>query len=183
MELLDIVDAGGNPTGQTVERDIAHAEGIPHRTSHVWLFRRRGEQKELLLQLRCAQKSSFPGCYDISSAGHIPAGSDFRESAIRELWEEIGVEANEDNLIFCGDRHVVWDDVFGGKPYHDRQYTRVFALDFDREEAFFRLQPEEVGAVRWMELEEVISSVERGTIPNCISLEELGMVRRAISTL
>ena len=40
-ELLDIVDEDGNPTGETVERGRAHREGIRHRTSHVWLLRRR----------------------------------------------------------------------------------------------------------------------------------------------
>ena len=35
MELLDIVDENGIPTGETVERSIAHAKGIRHRTSNV----------------------------------------------------------------------------------------------------------------------------------------------------
>ena len=39
MELLDVVDENGIPTGETVERSIAHAKGIRHRTSHVWLLR------------------------------------------------------------------------------------------------------------------------------------------------
>ena len=43
MELLDVVDENGIPTGETVERSIAHAKGVRHRTSHVWLLRRRSE--------------------------------------------------------------------------------------------------------------------------------------------
>ena len=39
-EILDIVDEQGRPTGQTVPRAVAHAEGIRHRTSHVWILRR-----------------------------------------------------------------------------------------------------------------------------------------------
>ena len=30
MEIFDIIDENGNPTGKTVERSIAHAEGIRH---------------------------------------------------------------------------------------------------------------------------------------------------------
>ena len=41
QELLDIVDEYGNPTGQTVDREKAHAEGIMHRTSHVWILRKK----------------------------------------------------------------------------------------------------------------------------------------------
>ena len=50
MELFDIIDENGNPTGKIVERSIAHAEGIPHRTAHIWIIRRRNEKTEILLQ-------------------------------------------------------------------------------------------------------------------------------------
>ena len=77
MEILDVVDETGAPTGETVERAEAHREGVRHRTSHVWIARNRNGRIQLLLQKRCMQKDSFPGCYDISSAGHIPAGDDY----------------------------------------------------------------------------------------------------------
>lgn len=180
MEYLDIVDERGIPTGKTVERSQAHAEGIRHRTSHVWLLRRRHGRTEILLQKRCDTKDSFPGCYDISSAGHIPAGIDFAPSAIRELQEELGITAAAEDLICCGDRPVVWDGCFSGRPFHDRQISRVFVLWCDWEEEAFHLQPEEVSAVRWMGLEELIAAVRDNTIPNCICPEELQMVKRAI---
>ena len=72
MEILDVVDETGAPTGETVERAEAHREGVRHRTAHVWIARNRNGRIQLLLQKRCMQKDSFPGCYDISSAGHIP---------------------------------------------------------------------------------------------------------------
>lgn len=76
-EMLDIVDENGVPTGQSVPRTTAHAEGLRHRTSHVWIVRRKNGRVQVLLQMRCAAKDSYPGCYDISSAGHIPAGAEF----------------------------------------------------------------------------------------------------------
>ena len=91
MEILDVVDETGAPTGETVERAEAHREGVRHRTSHVWIARNRNGRIQLLLQKRCMQKDSFPGCYDISSAGHIPAGGEFASSALRELKEELGI--------------------------------------------------------------------------------------------
>ena len=72
-EMLDIVDENGVPTGRSVPRTVAHAEGLRHRTSHVWIVRRKAGRVQVLLQMRCAAKDSYPGCYDISSAGHIPA--------------------------------------------------------------------------------------------------------------
>ena len=39
MEYLDIVDENGQPTGETVSRDVAHRDGIrPHREHRfLWL--------------------------------------------------------------------------------------------------------------------------------------------------
>ena len=81
-EYLDIVDENALPTGKIAERAVAHREGIPHRTSHLWLVRKRDDRIQILLQKRALTKS-FPGCYDISSAGHIPAGQEYLSSAVR----------------------------------------------------------------------------------------------------
>ena len=90
MEWLDVVDKNGEPTGEVVERSKAHREGIWHRTSHVWLVRKKNGRIEVLVQKRSADKDAYPGCYDTSSAGHIPVGCSYEESAIRELKEELG---------------------------------------------------------------------------------------------
>lgn len=180
-EYLDVVDTNGNPTGEIVDREKAHSEGIMHRTSHVWIVRRVNGKVQILLQKRCDTKDSFPGCYDISSAGHIPAGDGFKISAVRELKEELGVTSQEDDLIYCGDRIVNWDDEFRGKPFHDRQYSRIFALWCDMDESGFTLQEEEVSEVRWMDFDELIASVKENTIKHCIVLDELLIVKDGIT--
>ncbi len=179
-EFLDIVDENGQPTGAIVDREIAHANGIWHRTSHVWLVRRKKGKIQILLQKRAGNKSSFLGCYDISSAGHIPAGEDCLISAIRELKEELGVQAEEADLIYCGDRKVIWDDVFFGKPFHDRQISRVFLLWLDRDECEFTLQESEVDSVLWMEFDRCYEGVKNDLFQNCIVQEELEMIMKAL---
>lgn len=178
-EFLDIVDETGQPTGEIVDRETAHAKGVLHRTSHVWLARKKNGKIQILLQKRAKHKSSFPGCYDISSAGHIPAGDRYEISALRELKEELGVKAEEKDLIYCGDRKVIWDDVFFGKPFHDRQISRVFLLWLDREESEFTIQEEEVDSVLWMDFEQCYAGVQNGLFQNCIVLEELQMLMSA----
>ena len=178
-EFLDIVDETGQPTGEIVDRETAHAKGVLHRTSHVWLARKKNGKIQILLQKRAKHKSSFPSCYDISSAGHIPAGDSYEISALRELKEELGVKAEEKDLIYCGDRKVIWDDVFFGKPFHDRQISRVFLLWLDREESEFTIQEEEVDSVLWMDFEQCYAGVQNGLFQNCIVLEELQMLMSA----
>ena len=141
-------------------------------------FSKRDGRIQVLLQKRAMTKS-FPGCYDISSAGHIPAGQDYYPSAIRELKEELGLTAKESDLIPCGDMKIVWDDVFFGIPYHDRQYTKVLLLWADIEEDQLTLQKEEVDGVLWIDLQECMDRVAAGTIQNCISPDELKLVQAA----
>ena len=179
-EFLDIVDENGQPTGEIIDRETAHAKGVLHRTSHVWLARRKKGKVQILLQKRAKHKSSFPGCYDISSAGHIPAGNSYEVSALRELEEELGVKAEEKDLIYCGDRKVIWDDVFFDKPFHDRQISRVFLLWLDREESEFTLQESEVDGVLWMDFDQCYDSVQKNLFENCIVLEELEIIRKVL---
>lgn len=176
MEIFDIVDEQGLPTGETVERETAHARGIRHRTAHVWLLRKKAGRLQILLQKRSEDKDSFPGCYDISSAGHIPAGVDFVPSALRELQEELGVTAAEEDLHYCGTRHIHYEAVFHEKPFVDEQVSRVFALWMDKEPADFTLQEEEVTEVRWFDFAECKTAVAAGAMPNCIEMEELEML-------
>ncbi|MDO4942098.1 MAG: NUDIX domain-containing protein [Lachnospiraceae bacterium] len=180
MELLDIVDMDGNPTGRTVERTIAHRDGIWHRTSHVWLVRKNKDKIEVLLQKRSVDKDSYPGCYDTSSAGHIPAGCGYEESAVRELQEELGIKAEEEELYLCGRRTVYHDEIFYGEKFIDRQISNVYYLWRDLEPEEFDIQKEELESVRWMEIHECINMVKYQTEKNCVALEEIMMVAAAI---
>ena len=180
MEVFDIVNEQGRPTGKTVDRTTAHEQGILHRTSHVWLVRNKNEKKEILLQKRCMEKDSFPGHWDISSAGHIPAGFEFKESAVRELKEELGIDLSEDDLILCGQRHFQYESNFHGKAFKDNQISNVYMAWYDCEPESLQLQKEEVEAVQWMELEDCIKAVKEHTIKHCIYLEELYMIRNQL---
>lgn len=180
MEYLDIVDMNGEPTGEVVERSKAHLLGIRHRTSHVWIYRIKNGKPQILLQKRCMTKDSFPGCYDISSAGHIPAGDAYETSALRELEEELGVKAEREQLLTCGFQSIDWDDKFHGLPYHDRQVTKVFLLRLDTyEEQDFHIQESEVASVKWMDFSECVEAVRKNTINHCIDLKELAMLSNA----
>ena len=179
-ELLDIVDELGNPTGKVVEREIAHQKGIRHRTSHVWLVRKRNNKVQVLLQKRSHNKDSFPDCYDISSAGHIPAGQDYAESALRELYEELGYRAKSEDLIYCGKRSFRLDENFHHREFHDFQVSAIYMIWLDLQETDFRLQKEEVSSVKWLDLDECMQAVKNNTIKHCIYLDELEIIYKRI---
>ena len=89
MELFDERNPDGTKTGTVKERGVAHREGALHATVHTWIVRPNDlSGYDVLLQKRSDTKESNPGCYDISSAGHVDTGCDYPESALRELEEE-----------------------------------------------------------------------------------------------
>jgi isopentenyldiphosphate isomerase len=87
-ELIDILDEHGKPTGETIVKSRAHAQGLFHPTVHVWLYNKAGE---VLLQKRSASKDTYPGLWDVSVAGHVGAGEAIEVAALRETEEEIGL--------------------------------------------------------------------------------------------
>ena len=179
-EILDIVDEQGHPTGRTALRTDIHAQGLLHRTSHLWLVRRREGRVEILLQHRSPQKEAYPDCYDISSAGHIPAGCGFEESAIRELHEELGIEASEDELILCGRRRFVYRERHSGRPYIDNQISNVYILWRDVPPEQMTLQEEEVDGVCWMAFDDMVRAVAGNTIRHCIAQDEIAILQKAL---
>ena len=87
-EQIDILNADGTPAGYSCGRTRVHAEGLWHRTVHIWAFDSKGR---ILFQLRARVKENNPGLLDTSCAGHISAGDTSVNAAVRELREELGV--------------------------------------------------------------------------------------------
>ncbi|KAL0447650.1 UNVERIFIED_CONTAM: Nudix hydrolase 3 [Sesamum latifolium] len=78
-EYFDVLTKTGEKTGITKPRRDVHRDGDYHRAVHVWLFVE--STQEVLLQRRSDCKDSWPGFWDISSAGHISAGDSSLVSA------------------------------------------------------------------------------------------------------
>ena len=177
MELLDICDEQGNPTGETVERDIAHRDGILHRTAHVWIVRNKEKGFDILLQKRSMEKESFPGLFDTSSAGHIPAGDDPVTSALRELEEELGIIAAPEDLAYAGMFRIRYEKEFHGRIFKDNEVTRVFVYRKAVEAGNLKLQKSEVDEVRWFDLEEVREEIKTSRDRFCVPSDGLGLLR------
>lgn len=178
MELLDIRDESGAVTGQVRERTLVHRDGDLHGTVHIWAVREGKEGSfDLLIQKRDQKKESYPGCYDISAAGHVQAGDGYPESALRELQEELGIRAQASDLEFAGYHSSYSEDVFRGNVFRERELSAVYiyrkAVDTEK----LVLQKGEVESVRWMALEECIQAAEDNRIPNCFHKDELEQVR------
>ena len=177
MELIDIRDEEGRPTGRIKDREEIHRDGDLHATSHVWIVDNQKDSCRILLQKRSMDKDAYPGCYDISSAGHIPAGEDYLSSALREMKEELGVEAMAGDLTLIGQVRYHFIREFHGKIFNNYEISQVFIYQKPVEIANLTLQEEEVEEVRWMDLDECMERVRAGDDRFCVMTEELEMIR------
>ena len=178
-EILDIVDENGQPTGQTVDREIAHEQGIRHRTAHVWIVRKNEGRIEVLLQKRASNKDSFPGRFDTSSAGHIRAGDEPRNSAIRELKEELGITATADELKYTDKFVIQYEKEFYGKMFKDSEIAFVFIYTKPVSIEDMTLQEEELDGAEWFEINYVYEECKKYNQKFCVPIKGLEIVKNA----
>lgn len=94
-ELLQVVDEHGNFLRAVPRRECHLDPSLIHRSVCVLVFDGDGQ---LYLQKRSANKDLYPGEWDLSATGHVRAGETPDEAAVRELREELGVEASLERL-------------------------------------------------------------------------------------
>lgn len=183
-EYLDIRTPDGKTTGEVKERTQVHIDGDIHGTSHVWLIRRKENGKfDILLQKRSATKDAYAGCYDISSAGHIPAGQDYLESAIRELEEELGIKAKPEELKLIGMHDGMMEAEFYGSVFRNHEISAVYIYEKPVDDKDIKLQEEEVESVMWIDFDECREKLKMGEIKNCIFDDEFKMLEKAIRNI
>jgi len=145
-EVIDILTPEGKPTGKTALKSEAHKKGWYHATVHIWLFT---TSKKILLQKRALTKKIFPGLWDISVAGHIGAGESVLNAAKREVFEEIGLELSEEDLIKIGTRV---HQVSHSNGIIDNEHHHVFIAELKKPLSELKIQKEEVAAIQLFDL-------------------------------
>ena len=174
LELLDVVDEAGNPTGVARERALVHQNGDWHRTCHIWAARKDEEGAwEVLLQKRSLSKETYPGCYDCSAAGHVKAGGTCLDGAVREIKEELGIYVKPEELEPFGEIREDSEHEFHGNRLLERELITVYLYPVWGPLPEISLQKEEVESVCWMKLDQCFSLVRSGELPNCLDLREL----------
>lgn len=144
MEKIDVLNENGEKTGEVVSREEVHRLGLWHRCVHIWIV---NSKKEILLQKRSAQKIMSPNKWTTATSGHLSAGDSSTQGAIRELSEEIGLHAKEEELqyLFTVKENTVND----AKHVLDHEIIDVYLMKKDLAIEELKLQEEEVSEVKW----------------------------------
>ena len=140
-EYFDVLDENGNKTGEQKLRTEVHRDGDWHRAVHIWIINQNGE---VLLQRRSPNKDSNPNMLDISCAGHLSAGDESLEGAIRELKEELGldVQPEELQLVKTFKRSSRYTETF-----LNNEFVDLYILRTEKTVDDMKMQEEEVSEI------------------------------------
>ena len=174
MEYFDIINVYGELLNEIRSREDVHRLGLWHRAVHIWIYRKFQGTYELLLQKRSASKDSHPSCYDMSCAGHVSAGDDYLESAIRELQEELGVSLTESDIIPTFIYPVNYQKYFHDKLFIENELNQVYICQLDLNLDECKLQIEEVESLCWVAFEQIPDFMNQNQ--HCLIEDEVNKV-------
>ena len=144
MEEVEVVDEHDNVIGK-IDKSKADASGLIHRVVAVFVFTPDGK-----LYLQEHIKSG--GMYDHSIGGHVKKGEGYKEAAVREAEEELGLIDSLKKIS------VVYSDetLFGSKTKH------MFAIfECTPSESWHFIPNEEVKNIFPLTLEETVNLMNK----------------------
>ena len=153
MELLDIVDENNNLTGEFVDREIVHSEGLLHREVGVIVL---NENNEILLEKRASTKKQSPNKWALC-AGHIEAGDVPENAILREIKEEIGIDITKKELQFLD---VFRRDKKFNNGQHNNTYIYIYIYKTNKKVEDYTIQVEELSEVKYFSIDLIEKALE-----------------------
>lgn len=153
-EWLEVLSAGGEPTGVRKRRAEVHKGGDWHRSFHLWLVR---EGRYVLLQRRSSLKDFEPGKVDVSVGGHFRAGEGLGE-VLREAEEELGLAVSPHELHYLGAQRA--ERFYPGAT--DRELQEVYVMRAEQPLEDYALDCREVAVLYEAPIEGLLELCRHG---------------------
>lgn len=147
MEFNDIYDEHRNLTGRVHQRGTPWEPGDYGVVVCVWVYDGQGH----FLLTRRAKGKSFSGTWE-NSGGAAQAGETSRQAIVRELYEETGIRASEEEFEFLDtdvDRNIFYDHYCLKHPISPKKII---------------LQPGETDDVMWASFGKIHWMIQSGKI-------------------
>ena len=147
MELFDLYTKDREKTGLTIERGKQLPDGRYHIVVHICIFDSKGK---MLIQQRQPFKAGWPDMWDVSVGGSAVAGESSQTAAEREVLEELGCK-----ISLMNNRPVL-------TIHFDQGFDDIYTVEKDLNVETLVLQTEEVKAVKWAALDEILQMIDEG---------------------
>lgn len=159
MEIWDLYDINRNKIKRTAVRGAELQSGDYHLVVHVCIFNSKGE---MLIQQRQPFKEGWPNMWDITVGGSAVAGDTSQTAAERELYEEIGLKLDLQQIR----PHLTIN--------FERGFDDIYLIEENVDLNTLTLQYEEVQNVKWASQVEILAMIRNGEfIPYYESLIQL----------
>ena len=101
MEQFELVDINGNKTGTIINAKVDRGEASIPDGEYIQVVKVIiiNEDKKILLQKRSMNKVAKPGLWGLHG-GKVNMGEDTLTTAIRETFEEIGINLNKEKVKY-----------------------------------------------------------------------------------
>jgi len=148
-ELITEVDKNNKVIG-SISRGVAH--NSPDKIYRTVFVVVKDKDNKILLQKRSSTKDLYPECWDLSVGGHVDYGKSYLETAIRELAEELGIVAFENDLKLIG-------EVLVNLP-ESNEFFQVFEYYLKPNDTI-KIETEEVDKTTWMTIDQIKESMKK----------------------
>lgn len=166
VESFDIVDKHNLLIGKTKSRDVVHTELSDwHRTTHIWIV---NSKKEILCQQRSLTKDKNPGKWQSFFGGHLQAGQTYESNALKELSEELGIEAKATDLT----------PIYVKQSDEQKHFGQVYLMRWDGELSTLHFDDGEVAQAKWMTIAELQEKMAAGIFCNRLDQKVLDFMRK-----
>ena len=151
MEVWDILDKNGNPTGKTVVRGKRGlSKGEYHLVVHIWVIDKNGN---FLIQRRSDDRPLMPGEW-AATGGSAFSNESSRHAAKRELCEELGIDLDSGRFTLAK------------RMLRRFSITDVWAVSYDTDISKLVLQSDEVSQVKWVSPSQLRQMIKNGEFHN-----------------
>jgi 8-oxo-dGTP pyrophosphatase MutT (NUDIX family) len=148
-ELIDVLDENGQKTEQVLPIDEVHKQELWHGVAHIWVYNDKGQ---ILLQLRHPNKSWGGGKWDLAGGGHISASEAPDIAALRELKEELGLDAKLEELELVGITVAINITTTTQRTHKAHEWNYLVQLNINIDDVV--LHSEESAEAKWFDLDE-----------------------------
>ena len=144
MEKWDLYTIDRVITNRVITRGDDIPKDLYHLVVHVCIF---NTKNQMLIQQRQTFKEGWPNMWDVTVGGSAMIGENSRQAAMREVAEEIGLKIDLENTP-----PVI-------TKYFSEGFDDIYILEKEIDISKLTLQYEEVQAVKWAGIEEILDMI------------------------